>query len=260
MQNVLFFCNTHLNSCLISNVKVKCREEDMKQRKLENERHAIEDARRSVDEKAQQLKVLANQSALFAGFSMVVLVETTIPTNVNVVLLTIFGGTTATVIGLMLVSSLYATYMLVAILRYDCVRRDVPFDDFWRKRCDPDFKLSLRCFSNGVPLFMLVVALVAWMNFWSSSYVYISASIVTAIALAVAVYWFKSIDRKWMSFLLMSHARILTRPPIPAALLRRPSWGTAKQGSSSSDAHHQGKQNENGGNDNSSSVMQESAV
>jgi hypothetical protein len=250
----------YLSFVYMLRIKVKCREEDMKQRKLENERHAIEDARRSVDEKAQQLKVLANQSALFAGFSMVVLVETTIPTNVNVILLTIFGGTTATVIGLMLVSSLYATYMLVAILRYDCVRRDVPFDDFWRKRCDPDFKLSLRCFSNGVPLFMLVVALVAWMNFWSSSYVYISASIVTAIALAVAVYWFKSIDRKWMSFLLMSHARILTRPPIkPAALLRRPSWGTAKQGSSSSDAHHQGKQNENGGND-SSNVMQESAV
>ena len=88
--------------------EVKCREEDMKQRKLENERHAIEDARRSVDEKAQQLKVLANQSALFAGFSMVVLVETTIPPNVNVVLLTIFGGATACVIALMLVSSLYA--------------------------------------------------------------------------------------------------------------------------------------------------------
>ncbi len=51
--------------------EVKCREEDMKQRALENERHAIEDARRSVDEKAQQLQVLANQSALFAGFSMV---------------------------------------------------------------------------------------------------------------------------------------------------------------------------------------------
>ena len=51
--------------------EAKCREEDMKQRALENERHAIEDARRSVDEKAQQLQVLANQSALFAGFSMV---------------------------------------------------------------------------------------------------------------------------------------------------------------------------------------------
>ena len=51
--------------------EAKCREEDMKQRALENERHAIDDARRSVDIKAEQLKVLANQSALFAGFSMI---------------------------------------------------------------------------------------------------------------------------------------------------------------------------------------------
>ena len=157
--------------------EVKCQEEDMKQRALENERHAIEDARRSVDEKAQQLQVLANQSALFAGFSMVslcdipskacrvggntqtitfdrypthfflwgqvVLVESQIPENVPVVLLTIFGGTTACVIALMLVSSLYAMYILVAILRYDCVTREVNFDEFWQKRCEPDFKTSL---------------------------------------------------------------------------------------------------------------------
>ena len=71
----------------------KCREEDMKQRALENERHAIDDARRSVDEKAEQLKVVANQSALFAGFSMVVLVESSIPPDIDGVLLTIFGGT-----------------------------------------------------------------------------------------------------------------------------------------------------------------------
>ena len=37
--------------------EVKCQEEDMKQRALENERHAIEDARRSVDEKHHGYKV-----------------------------------------------------------------------------------------------------------------------------------------------------------------------------------------------------------
>jgi len=36
--------------------EVKCREEDMRQRSLENERRSIDDARRSVDEKSQQLK------------------------------------------------------------------------------------------------------------------------------------------------------------------------------------------------------------
>jgi len=191
--------------------EVKCREEDMKQRALENERHAIDDARRAVDEKAQQLKVLANQSALVAGFSMVVLVESNIPPDINGALLTLFGGVTACVIALMLVSTLNATYMLVAILRYDCVNREVPFDEFWRKRCEPDWKMALRTFSYGIPLFMVVVALVAWVSFWDHESLYYSASVVTAISVMVLILWFGSTERKWGEFLRMSDARILTR-------------------------------------------------
>ena len=191
--------------------EVKCREEDMKQRALENERHAIDDARRGVDEKAEQLKVLANQSALFAGFSMVVLVESNVHEGIHWILLTVFGGTTACVIALMLVSTLNSTYMLVAILRYDCVNRPVPFEEFWRKRCEPDWKLALRAFSYGVPLFMVVVALVAWVTFWDSDKRYVSASVVTFIVLLATVFWFLNTERKWSGFLLQSEARVLTR-------------------------------------------------
>lgn len=191
--------------------EVKCREEDMKQRALENERHAIDDARRSVDEKAQQLKVLANQSALIAGFSMVVLVESNIPDNINSVLLTLFGGVTAITIALMLVSTLNSTYILVAILRYDCVERSVPFDVFWRRRCETDWKLALRSFSFGVPSFMIVVAFVAWVSFWNHPSRYYSASVVTAISIMLTIFWFANTQRKWGDFLLMSEARILTR-------------------------------------------------
>jgi len=189
----------------------KCREEDMKQRALENERHAIDDARRSVDEKAEQLKVVANQSALFAGFSMVVLVESSIPPDIYGVLLTIFGGTTAVVIALMLISSLNATYILVAILRYDCVSREVPFDEFWKRRCESDWKMALKAFSYGVPLFMVVVALVAWVSFWDHPTYYIPASVVTAIVLVVTIFWFGSTERKWGGYLVRSDRRIITR-------------------------------------------------
>ena len=191
--------------------EVKCREEDMKQRALENERLAIDDARRSVDEKAQQLKVLANQSALIAGFSMVVLVESSIPENINSVVLTFFGLIVAITIALMLVSTLNSTYILVAILRYDCVERSVPFDVFWRRRCEADWKVALRAFSLGVPSFMIVVALVAWVNFWNHRSLYYSASVVTAISIMLTIFWFSSTHRKWGDFLLMSKARILTR-------------------------------------------------
>jgi len=210
--------------------EVKCREEDMKQRALENERHAIDDARRSVDEKAEQLKVLANQSALFAGFSMVVLVESNIPDDIDIVLLTIFGGVTASVIALMLISTLNSTYMLVAILRYDCVNRDVPFDEFWRKRCEPDWKLALRAFSYGVPLFMLDVALVAWCTFWDTSNFWISPLVVTVVSVVVTLFWYLRTERKWIGFLMTSEARVLTRGM--SMIDRRSSNGSATSGPS----------------------------
>ena len=59
------YTNVKLNKSKDLTWELRCREEDMKQRALENERRAIDDARRSVDEKAQQLKALANLSALF---------------------------------------------------------------------------------------------------------------------------------------------------------------------------------------------------
>lgn len=188
--------------------EVKCREEDMKQRTLENERRAIDDARRFVDEKAQQLKAVSHQSALIAGFSMIVLVEIQIPTSLNPVLLVTFGVTTALAISLMLVAMLNSTYMLVAILRYDCVTRETPFVDFWRKRCESDWQLALRSFGFGVPLFMAVLAQVAWVTFWEHPGRNYAAALVTAIAIITLLFWFVHTDRKWGTFLLSPQAKL----------------------------------------------------
>ena len=142
--------------------EVKCREEDMAQRALENERRAIDDARRAVDEKAQQLKGISHLSALVAGFAMVVLVEIQIDPRISPYLLAIFGLTTSLVVGTMLIAMLNCTLMLVAILRYNCVTREVPFADFWRMRCEEDFTFSLKAFCLGVPLFMCTLAELGW--------------------------------------------------------------------------------------------------
>lgn len=48
-----------------------CRDEDLKYRALENERREVDDARRAVNEKAEQLKAISGLSALVAGFAMV---------------------------------------------------------------------------------------------------------------------------------------------------------------------------------------------
>lgn len=188
--------------------EVKCREEDMKQRALENERRAIDDARRFVDEKAQQLKAVSHQSALIAGFSMVVLVEIQIPADLNSALLVTFGVTTALAISLMLVAMLNATYILVAILRYDCVRRETPFVDFWRKRCESDWQLALRSFGFGIPLFMAVLAQIAWVVFWDHPARNYAAALVTSIAIITLILWFAHTDRKWGTFLLSSQAKL----------------------------------------------------
>mmetsp|Transcript_25355 Transcript_25355/g.31242 ORF Transcript_25355/g.31242 Transcript_25355/m.31242 type:complete len:207 (+) Transcript_25355:172-792(+) len=182
----------------------KCREEDMTQRALENERRAIDDTRRLVDEKAQQLKSLAHQSALVAGFCMISLVETQIPTDINLVLLIAFSCCSALVVCLMLLSMLNATFILVAILRYDTVKREIPFSKFWRMRCEDDWKFALQCFALGVPLFMIVLALIGWVIFWENENLagWIAASsCISIIAILTVVYYLFYIERKWKDWL-----------------------------------------------------------
>lgn len=194
--------------------EVKCREEDMKQRALENERRAIDDARRAVDEKAQQLKSLANQSALIAGFCMVVITELQIPKGLHPVLLISFGCTTALVVSLMLISMLNSTFMLVAVLRYDCVKREMPFDKFWGSRFQNDWKWALKCFVVGVPMFCLVLAQVGWVKLWDYdewSWV-ASSTCITFIAISTIVVYFAHTERKWRDWLLVSETRLLHNP------------------------------------------------
>ena len=190
--------------------EMKCREEDMKQRALDNERRAIDDARRLVDEKTNQLEVLANQSSVLAGFSMVVLAETTIPDDINPLLLSFFGITSTAVVSLMLVSTLTATYTMCAILKYDTARREMPFSDFWLKYCENDWRLALRSFTVGVPLFMSGLALLGWVVFWKNEAARYPASIsVTFISFLTISLHLIHTHRKWQEWLLKSNVKIL---------------------------------------------------
>lgn len=185
----------------------------MQQRALENERRAIDDARRAVDEKAQQLKSLSHQSALIAGFSMILIVEIEIPSDLHPVLLVSFGCTTALVVSMMLISMLNATFMLVAILRYDCVRRDMPFDKFWKTRCESDWKFSLSAFAFGIPLFCMVLAQIGWVKLWNfnergEGWI-IASSCITVIATVNIIIYLCHTDRKWRGWLLTSETKLV---------------------------------------------------
>lgn len=191
--------------------EVKCREEDMKQRALENERRAIDDARRAVDEKAQQLKSLANQSALIAGFCMVSITELQIPGGVHAALLICFGCTTALVVSLMLISMLNSTFMLVAVLRYDCVKREMPFDKFWRSHFERDWAWALKCFVVGIPMFCMVLAQIGWVKFWNyDHHAWIATSAcMSVIAISTILIYFAHTERKWRDWLMVSETRLL---------------------------------------------------
>mmetsp|Transcript_1272 Transcript_1272/g.1945 ORF Transcript_1272/g.1945 Transcript_1272/m.1945 type:complete len:209 (+) Transcript_1272:72-698(+) len=204
-------------SMLFSNDQImwetKCRQEDMQQRALENERRAIDDTRRAVDEKAQQLKSLSHQSALIAGFCMILLVEIQIPDDLHPALLISFGITTALVVSLMLISMLTSTFLLVSILRYDTVGRAIPFKRFWATRCESDWKFALKCFVFGVPLFCLVLAQIGWVKLWNydeTAWIWASSCISIIAILTIMVYLLHT-DRKWRDWLLASDTNLVNR-------------------------------------------------
>jgi len=139
---------------------------------------------------------------------MVVMVEIQIPESIHPALLVIFGCTSSLVVALMLTSTLNCTLMLVAILRYDCIHREISFTEFWRKRCESDFQLSIKTFGYGVPLFMFTLAQVGWVIFWEHRARTYAASCVSTIALSVMVLWFAHTERKWTDFLLAPDAKL----------------------------------------------------
>jgi hypothetical protein len=83
--------------------KVQVRSEDMKYRELLNTRRAIDDERRAVDEKVEQLKALAEISMIIAGFTISALCEIYISETVNTTSLSLFGIFTSSTVSFLLV-------------------------------------------------------------------------------------------------------------------------------------------------------------
>ena len=197
--------------------QVKCRQEDMQQRAIDNERRSIDDARRSVDEKAEMLRAVSHLSALIAGFAMVVMVEIALPDQINFVLLVLYGATSASVVGLMLLAMLNCTMMLIAILKYDCVNRPIPYEQFWQTRCEGDWRFAYQCFSLGVPMFMVVLAQIGWIVFAKYSKnaqhtdyrSYVPAAIVTLVAVACLFLWYVHVKAKWGGFNVDGAAKLV---------------------------------------------------
>jgi len=118
------------------------------------------------------------------------------------------------VIGLMLTCTINATFVLVAISWYNTVDREMPFDEFWKKYCEKDWVLAFKCFIYGVPLFIIVLALVGWIVFPKKDNMGCYIIVGTAISvIAVGVlFMFLIAFWKWHPW-LNGTSEALTSPP-----------------------------------------------
>ena len=95
--------------------------------------------------------------------------------------------------------------MLVAILKYDCITRPIPHGTFWRQRFEDDWRFSYKCFSLGVPMFIVVLAQVGWITFSKykhrDSYEwYVPATMISFVAFLCLTLWYIHTTAKWTMF------------------------------------------------------------
>ena len=178
------------------------RDMDMHQRWLDN-------LRREVDEKVQQLATLSNLSALLAGFAIVALVELSIPEETAVGVVIALACCTAIVVTATVLSMVTAAFVMVGLLKK--YRGTKPlfeaaelgsdfqqFEQFWNENCQREYRRSLLLFTTAVPFFLTNLCLISFIKFdtWGA-WVGIAASAVVGVGF---IFWVKT-NLTWVHFL-----------------------------------------------------------
>jgi len=191
----------------------------MQQRALDNAyvlwQRFVEKNRRTVEEHAEQLKSLANLSALVAGFSVIGFLEFGFePEDHPRVVVILFGFFTALTVVLMVNCFVACSLILASILKtgkryvseeeeadfiWRCrafnlnyvpgSRPPMPhrtFEQHWQHRCEGEWRRSFTLFTLGVPSFLAQLTLAAWIKFDTSLP---TAALMTAVIVAAIPYW-----------------------------------------------------------------------
>ena len=182
-------------------------EKDKEHRRWEVWKRKIDDIRRQIDGKSQQLKALANVSALVAGFAMVVLVQIVISAKLNVGLLVCFATTSSVVVCTMLYVTLSSTLMLVAVLDFTesdqagrCNYDFEEFQMFWKDKVHGDFVVARHVFMLGAPMFLATLAETGFVVYNPHISVLAVGSVQATIAAIGLFFWFKHIAPKWGTY------------------------------------------------------------
>ena len=73
----------------------------------------------------------------------------------------------------MLVAMLNSTFLLIAVYKYDTQNPSkLSFEDYWDNHCEEDWKVAFTAFTGGIPLFLVMLTLSAWVVFYEVCLLY----------------------------------------------------------------------------------------
>lgn len=184
-----------------TNRGLRWREEDLRQRNIENRQYSLIQKNRLVDLRARNLKGISNLSALIAGFTVVMFVELQIPEDISDALIISYGACSALVCCILSLTTVQTTLMLASISNRSQIHETKQdFNRFWVGRCEDKWRRTFYLFSYAIPLFLLDIILVGWVKFHRTP---VAAAVITFVG-AVAILMWSSDQCFWGAYLAKS--------------------------------------------------------
>ncbi len=181
-------------------MKMERRAADIEYRKTLGTRRIVHDRQAEVDEKAEQLKAIAEISTVLAGFTMASLVNMDF-NGTRDVLLIFYSVCCASTICLLLLAAVISSYLLMCVYKFDIhTTLDRRFEEYWG-RFREEWKYCFHCLVGGVFLFVIVFIELSWISgvgHFKGTYVSIT---VTVGIIVLAFLWATNVYYKWYGFL-----------------------------------------------------------
>lgn len=199
---------------LIEKIKRKkqFRTELLEQRRKEREYADEDKQRRLIDDKAEALKTLTEVSALLGGFTFSAMVEVKIPNSIEDTFLIIYATACALSVVILMVSCMYASYILLAIYKWNATNCET-FIQFWDIFCERDFKFGFRMFNAGIISLIVVLIMIPWAMVDNHPDRVMVSCIEGAIFIVMAIYLYTQIVPKWLGFLSKGSTVFRLVPP-----------------------------------------------
>lgn len=152
-------------------------ETEQQWRDEDNYRRKWDNIRRLIDEKKHQLEALASLAAVFAGCSMICIVELDVPACAHSLLLVYFNIFSSVAVCLAVLALCNCIILYVVVGKFNIAesliepfgsrkRQNMQFSSYWRNVADSLWEQSVIFFGVGVICFLMALASLGWLKFW----------------------------------------------------------------------------------------------